>query len=82
MPRTILVWFKNDLRLHDNEMWYRACEQADLVIPLYVFDPRQFVPHKLGFPRSGSFRTQFLIESVTGLREKLQAKGSDLIIKI
>jgi len=82
MPRTILVWFKNDLRLRDNETWYRACKQGDRVIPLYVFDPRQFVPHKLGFPRSGSFRTQFLIESVIALREKLRAIGSDLVVKI
>lgn len=82
MPRTILVWFKNDLRLHDNETWHRACQQGDQVIPLYIFDPRQFVPHKLGFPRTGSFRAQFLIESVTALREKLRASGSDLIVKI
>jgi deoxyribodipyrimidine photo-lyase len=82
MPRTILVWFKNDLRLRDNETWYRACQHGDRVIPLYVFDPRQFGLHKLGFPRTGSFRAQFLIESVTALREKLRATGSDLIVKI
>ncbi|MBX2913966.1 MAG: DASH family cryptochrome [Cyclobacteriaceae bacterium] len=81
MPTTILVWFKNDLRLLDNETWYRACQQADCVIPLYVFDPRQFAPHKLGFPRSGSFRTQFLIDSVTALREELMQKGSNLIVR-
>ncbi|MBX2897510.1 MAG: DASH family cryptochrome [Cyclobacteriaceae bacterium] len=81
MPTTILVWFKNDLRLHDNETWYRACQQADWVIPLYVFDPRQFAHHKLGFPRSGSFRTQFLIESVTALQEKLMQAGSNLIVR-
>ena len=82
MPRTILVWFKNDLRLRDNETWFRACQHGDRVIPLYVFDPRQFGLHKLGFPRTGSFRAQFLIESVTALREKLRATGSDLIVKI
>jgi deoxyribodipyrimidine photo-lyase len=82
MPNTVLVWFKNDLRLRDNETWYRACQQADQVIPLYIFDPRQFTPHKFGFPRTGSFRAQFLIESVLALREKLREKGSDLIVRI
>ncbi|MBX2899439.1 MAG: DASH family cryptochrome [Cyclobacteriaceae bacterium] len=82
MPRTILVWFKNDLRLHDNETLYRACPQADRVIPLYVFDPRPFAMHPLGFARTGNFRTQYLIETVTSLRQKLEAKGSNLLVRI
>jgi len=80
--KTILVWFKNDLRLTDNETWFRACEQGDMVIPVYVFDPRQFQKHPLGFPRTGSFRSNFLIESVAALKNNLRLAGSDLIIKI
>ncbi len=80
--KTILVWFKNDLRLTDNETWFRACEHGDTVIPVYIFDPRQFQKHPLGFPRTGSFRSNFLIESVTALKNNLQLAGSDLLIKI
>jgi len=81
MPKTILVWFKNDLRLRDNETWYCACQQADKVIPFYTFDSRQFTTHKLGFARTGSSRARFIIESVTSLRENLREKGSDLIVR-
>lgn len=80
--KTILAWFKNDLRLADNETWFRACEQGDTVIPFYVFDPRQFQKHPLDFPRTGFFRSNFLIESVAALKNQLQLAGSDLLIKI
>jgi len=80
--KAILVWFKNDLRLTDNETWFRACEHGDTVIPVYVFDLRQFQKHPLGFPRTGSFRSKFLIESVAALKDRLQRTGSDLLIKI
>lgn len=43
-PKIILIWFKNDLRLADNETWFRACKDGDLVIPVFVFNPRQFQP--------------------------------------
>ena len=52
------------------------------VIPVYVIDPRQFENIKLGFKRTGKFRTQFLLESLQNLKINLQKLGSDLIIKI
>jgi deoxyribodipyrimidine photo-lyase len=81
-PKTILVWFKSDLRLADNETWFRACQDGDFVIPVFIFDPRQFQPHQLGFNRVGAFRAQFLIESVRALKQNLANQGSDLIVRI
>jgi deoxyribodipyrimidine photo-lyase len=80
--KRILVWFKSDLRLADNETWFRAYQDGDVVIPVFVFDLRQYKSHQLGFPKSGSFRTQFLIESVAALKKNLMAQGSDLVVKI
>ncbi len=80
--KTILVWFKSDLRLADNETWYRACQDGDFVIPVFIFDPRQFHPHPLGFNRVGAFRAQFLIESVLALKQNLASQGSELIVRI
>jgi len=80
--KTILVWFKNDLRLADNETWFRACQDGDFVIPVYIFDPRQLQTNPLGFNRVGSFRVQFLIESVLALKQNLRIHGSDLIVRI
>lgn len=49
MPRKILVCFKNDLRLRDNETWNDASQQGAQVIPLYIFDPRQLDFTNLAF---------------------------------
>ena len=77
----ILLWFRNDLRLHDHEPLHRALEQTADIIPVYCFDPRQFGQTSFGFPKTGSYRAQFLLESVADLRASLQAKGSDLLIR-
>jgi deoxyribodipyrimidine photolyase len=37
MKRSI-VWFKTDLRLHDNETLIRAIEENDEIIPVYCID--------------------------------------------
>lgn len=79
--RSVVVWFKNDLRLEDHEALFKACEQPVYVLPIYVIDPRQFEQHPLGFYKSGSFRIQFLLESLNNLRENLRNRGADLIIR-
>ncbi len=82
MPKRIVFWFRNDLRLHDNEGFAQAVEMADEVLPVFVFEPRWFVENsELGFPKTGVFRTNFLIEAVSDLRQSLQQKGANLIIR-
>ncbi|MFD2571454.1 DASH family cryptochrome [Spirosoma soli] len=82
MPQRILYWFRNDLRLHDNEGFDKAVAMADEVIPVFVFDPSWFVDvDDLAFRKTGIFRTNFLIEAVTDLRRSLQSKGADLIVR-
>ncbi|NEQ53083.1 MAG: cryptochrome DASH, partial [Leptolyngbya sp. SIO3F4] len=77
----ILLWFRNDLRLHDHEPLHRALEQNAEIIPVYCFDPRQFGQTSFGFPKTGSYRAQFLLECVADLRASFQAKGSDLVVR-
>ncbi|MSP85783.1 MAG: DASH family cryptochrome [Flavobacteriaceae bacterium] len=79
MKRT-LVWFKTDLRLHDNETLIRAIEQSDEIIPVYCFDDAHFKITNFGFKKTGSFRAQFLLESLHDLDRNLRAIGSGLII--
>ncbi len=78
---TILIWFRNDLRLHDHEPLQAALSAGVDVIPVYCFDPRQFGETAFGFPKTGRFRAQFLLESVADLRRSLQQRGSDLVIR-
>ncbi|MEO0870150.1 MAG: deoxyribodipyrimidine photo-lyase, partial [Cyanobacteria bacterium J06642_11] len=77
----ILLWFRNDLRLHDHEPLHRALEQKAEIIPVYCFDPRQFGQTSFGFAKTGAYRAQFLLESVADLRSSFQAKGADLIVR-
>jgi hypothetical protein len=37
-----LLWFRNDLRLHDHEPLAAACAGATSLLPVYVFDPREY----------------------------------------
>ena len=41
--KTILVWFRNDLRIHDNELLTEAIRKADKVLPVFCFDPFYFI---------------------------------------
>lgn len=80
--KRILIWYRNDLRLHDHEPLVYALKQRADIIPVYCFDPRQFGETSFGFPKTGAFRGQFLLESVADLRRSLQSLGSDLIIRL
>jgi len=81
MPARQLIWFRNDLRIHDHEVITQALRNGDEIIPLYCFDPREFSETQFGFPKTGGYRAQFLLESVADLRQSLQRLGSDLVIR-
>lgn len=80
MSKKILVWFRNDLRLHDNEMLVEAIAKSEEILPVFCFDPRQFEMTSYHSFKTGSVRAKFLIESVNGLRQSLQCLGGDLFI--
>ncbi|HIK44928.1 MAG TPA: DASH family cryptochrome [Leptolyngbyaceae cyanobacterium M65_K2018_010] len=79
---TGLLWFRNDLRLHDHRPLQAAVQAQSPLVPLYCFDPRQFGQTRFGFAKTGAFRAQFLLEGVADLRRSLQALGRDLIIRV
>ena len=39
MPRTALLWYRRDLRLHDHPALHAAVGAADRVVPVFVLDP-------------------------------------------
>ena len=78
--KKIIVWFRNDLRLHDHQPLNEALSRATQVIPVFCFDPRYFRLTKFGTEKTGIFRARFLIESVSALRENLRSKGADLLV--
>jgi deoxyribodipyrimidine photo-lyase len=76
--RKILVWFRNDLRLHDNEMLVEAVAKSDHILPVFFFDPRHFDEAQV--TRSGFTRAKFLVESVSALRQAFQKLSGDILI--
>src|ERR1700743_2243515 len=80
--RTILVWFRNDLRVHDNEILFEATRKADKILPVYVFDPFYFRPNSSGNSKTGSLRAKFMLEAVADLRNNLRKLGGELIIRM
>ncbi len=77
--KVILVWFRNDLRTHDNEVLQSAIQKADFIIPVYIFDPRYYQENKFGFKNTGEFRADYIAQTVYSLKEKLQSLGGDLL---
>ncbi len=79
--KRIIYWFRNDLRLHDQPVLHQLSTKNDVLLaPVFVFDERWFEQTSLGFPKSGSYRMEFLISTVEKLRDALRNVGSDLII--
>ena len=87
-PRNRFIWLaRNDLRVHDNPCLSKIAQRCGAtanaeVLPLYLFDPRHFGTTPRGSPKTGSYRTRFLLESVVDLRAQLRALGSDLLVGV
>jgi len=79
---TSLVWFKNDLRLFDNESLSKAVKSAQNLIFCYVIDERLFQLSELGFRKAGINRALFLKQSLHDLQRRLEDIGGHLLIKV
>ncbi|XP_047329622.1 blue-light photoreceptor PHR2 [Impatiens glandulifera] len=82
LRRASVVWFRNDLRVHDNECLTSANNESMSVLPVYCFDPRDYGKSSSGFDKTGPYRATFVIESVADLRKNLRSRGSDLVVRI
>lgn len=77
-----IYWFRNDLRVEDNDPLKRAIELHEEVLPVYIIDREQLEGSQFGIQKMGPFRLKFLLESLQDLKEQLQKIGSDLFIKV
>ncbi len=72
--KTVLFWFRRDLRLHDNPGLYHALKQQVPVLPVFIFDTEI-----LGKLSSGSDpRVTFIHRQVMNLKMELEKTGSSL----
>lgn len=77
-----IVWFRNDLRLNDNETLNAAVNESECIVPVFVLDERLLQQDRWGFLKMGVYRLKFLLESLEDLKKHLQEKGANLIVKI
>lgn len=77
MKRAI-YWFRNDLRIEDNEAFSKAAQSCDELLPVYILDKTLLEDQQFGIERIGAFRVKFLLESLADLKEALKKIGSDL----
>lgn len=78
--RRALYWFRNDLRLNDNEGFAKAVNESDEVLPIFILDDQWFSKDQFGIEKMGAMRLKFLLESLADLKAQLQKIGSDLRI--
>ncbi len=74
-----LIWFRNDLRVKDNDLLKKAIQTKKYLIAFYVFDS-VFYEQQYTFIRTGKFRTQFLIETLTELQQNLAVYNIPLFV--
>lgn len=79
---TVVVQLRSDLRVHDHPALTHALEEGARVVPVFVFDTRQFGSTSHGFQRTGKYRARFLIESVSELRTAMESLGGGLVVRV
>lgn len=77
---TAIFLFRNDLRLHDQVAFNQALSLFDVVVPVYILDPKENAITRWGWKKKSARRVQFLLESLADLKRNLQSKSSDLLV--
>jgi deoxyribodipyrimidine photo-lyase len=74
--KTIIVWFRSELRVHDHPALALALSEADYVVPLFIFNEGL-----INGAHSSSNRNRFLLECLEDLKESLNKVGADLVLR-
>jgi len=78
--RAAIVWFRNNLRIHDNPALAEAQRNHEQIICVWIAEPRFFEQTLNGHPRTGNYRAKFLHESLQVLQANLVQRGNQLWI--
>ena len=75
-----LIWYRNDLRIKDHQGLSRAIDSKRQVVAYFNFNPNLFKELNMGFKKTGSYRSKFMIESINDLQLELDKLNISLII--
>ena len=76
MGKTVIHWFRRDLRITDNTALHAASKASESVVPVYILSG-----WKNNHGWTGSNRQSFLCGSLSALDGNLRAVGSRLVIR-
>jgi deoxyribodipyrimidine photo-lyase len=74
--KTVIHWFRRDLRVSDNTALSEATRRAERVIPVFILEEALWTG-----PDVGAARLAFLLRSLDRLRQRLAELGYSLIIR-
>ena len=77
---TVVYWFRNDLRLMDNEGLFAAHQASKYMVPVFCIDPDQWEDSMISLARTGKRRSTFLWDTLQKLDQDLRSLGSRLLI--
>ncbi len=69
-----IMWFRRDLRLHDNAALYHALKSGNPVVPIFIFDKN--ILDRLEDKQDR--RVEFIYNALQEMQEQLQKMGSSL----
>jgi len=72
-----IIWFRNNLRLADNECITRALDECDEVLCVYILDSKIWDASGKS-SRMGSIRAQFILESLRELEQEIKELGGSI----
>jgi deoxyribodipyrimidine photo-lyase len=77
---TVLLWLRNDLRLHDQPVLHAACRMgAQYILPVLCLPDIQARTH-WGFARIGQHRRTWLAKTIQNLAQSFHELRSQLLI--
>jgi deoxyribodipyrimidine photo-lyase len=74
--KTAVHWFRSDLRLADNTALYHASQDCEVVVPIFIFDPRILKAPDTGAPIVG-----FMLGCLAALAQDIGGAGGKLIFR-
>jgi len=69
-----IIWFRNNLRTHDAAFWKHIQEEDD-VVAIFCIEPSWLDKTPYGWKKMEVFRAQFLLETLSDLKQKLEKSG-------
>lgn len=80
MPKRILLWYRNDLRISDHEALHEAVTSGAEILPVYIDHQTNYSEYLPGNPEIPGFRRKFQLESLQNLDQHWRNWNTSLVV--